>query len=171
VTLELFPTTGATFSPCRRYRYRLWRQWGNSLRWLAICGLNPSTADDRNDDPTIRRCMDFAKQWGFSALIMVNAFGFRSTDPVGLLGVEDPVGADSDKHLAEVARLADRFVFAWGRHVLLREILPARALRVFTIVREHATNEIGTFGVNGDGSPKHPLYLARTTQFVREGRL
>jgi len=171
VTLDLFMTGGASFSDCRFYRYRLWRQWSTKPRWLAICGLNPSTADEQQNDPTIRRCIDFAKQWDFSGLIMVNAFGYRSTDPVGLLAVDDPLGADNDRHLIEVARVASRFIFAWGRHVLLREILPPRADRVFALVREHAICEIGTLGLNGDGSPKHPLYLAKSTPFLPEGRL
>lgn len=168
-SLDLFPTSGALFSPCRLYRYRLWRQVEPKFsRRLVVCGLNPSTADETQDDPTIRRCIDFARQWGFSDFTMMNAFAFRSTDPTGLL-ITDPVGPDNDRHLAEVAALADRFIFAWGKHDKLKAILPARGRRVAAIVRQHTAGEVGTFGFNGDGSPKHPLYLPKATQFQLEG--
>lgn len=171
MNFELFPTSGAIFSPCRTYRYRLWRGLAPKFSgYLVVCGLNPSTADETTNDPTIRRCLDFAKQWGFSDFMMLNAFAFRSTDPEGLLPVADPVGPETDRHIVAVSVLADRFVFAWGKHERLKSILPARGQRVMELVRQYARGEIGTFGANGDGSPKHPLYLAKTTAFVPEAQ-
>ena len=76
--------SGAHFSPCERYRYRLWRCWDASKWKLAIIGLNPSTATHEEDDPTIRRCIGFAKRDGYGGLLMLNLFALRSTDPKGL---------------------------------------------------------------------------------------
>jgi hypothetical protein len=67
-------TKGAVLSDCRRYRYRLWRCWGDGNHRVAFVGINPSTADEVDDDATIRKCVGFAKRWGFSALDMVNLF-------------------------------------------------------------------------------------------------
>jgi hypothetical protein len=137
---------------------------------MAVCGLNCSTADEREDDPTIRRCIDFAKQWGFTGLLMTNLFAYVSTAPSGLLTVAEPVGMENDQHIIDVAGIAERFVFAWGRHEILKTILPGRAGLVHDMVRLYSRGDIGTLGVNGDGSPRHPLYLPKTTQFVRESR-
>jgi len=72
----------AAFSPCRTFRYSLWHQWGDdSLGYAMFIGLNPSTADETLDDPTVRRCINFARDWGYGALCMTNLFAFRSTDP------------------------------------------------------------------------------------------
>ena len=74
----------ATFSPCRRWRYTLLRRWEPAnLIVVAFIGLNPSTADETLDDPTIRRCIGFAKAWGAGGMYMLNLFGWRSTDPAG----------------------------------------------------------------------------------------
>ena len=71
---------GADISPCGRYRYSLWRKWGPGATCMFV-GLNPSTADETADDPTIRRCMAFARDWGYGALCMANLFAYRATDP------------------------------------------------------------------------------------------
>ena len=84
------------FSPCRRWRYTLWRDWmddvleleeragNNSAKYAMFIGLNPSTADETRDDPTVRRCVGFAKSWGYGALCMTNIFAWRDTDPAGM---------------------------------------------------------------------------------------
>jgi len=76
----------ATFSPCRKYRYSLFRIWDEDKSLVLFIGLNPSTADEKEDDPTIRRCINFAKQWGwgYGGLIMGNLFSFRATQPSDL---------------------------------------------------------------------------------------
>ena len=76
----------ANFSRCRQYRYALWRQWGASADFVLIVGLNPSTADHRRDDPTIRRCIGFARDWGYSGLCVANLFAYRATYPAQLKG-------------------------------------------------------------------------------------
>lgn len=157
--------SGATLSECRCYRYRLWRSWGDRDHRVVFVGLNPSTADEARDDPTIRKCIGFAKRWGFGALDMVNVFAWRSTDPRGLLAAADPVGPDNDESLRAAFDGAHRIVWAWGRHnSRVRELVAGRVGRAgwFSVARGC---EVGTLGRAQDGSPRHPLMLAYTTRF------
>ena len=86
--------SSATFSHCRKYRYTLWRNWAGLMPtgkgYAMFVGLNPSTADETNDDPTIRRCIAFAKAWGYDALCMTNIFAFRATNPMVMLAQPAP---------------------------------------------------------------------------------
>lgn len=150
---------GATFSPCRGYRYHLWRSWGNRERRVAFVGLNPSTADETRDDPTIRKCIGFAKRWGFEAIDMVNLFAWRSTDPTGLRLVVDPVGPANDETLTRVLFDAARVVLAWGSHAPVRTLI---AQRVAALSLTHTLQGF-TLGRSKDGSPRHPLMLAYST--------
>jgi hypothetical protein len=86
----------AVFSPDETWRYELRRVWDPTRPSMAFVGLNPSTADARHDDPTVRRCINFAKRWGFGGLIMLNAFAFRAADPREMMAAADPVGPDND---------------------------------------------------------------------------
>ena len=165
--------TGAEFSPCRRYRHRLWRAWDASLPTCAFIGLNPSTADETHDDPTIRRCVAFARTWGFGRCEVLNLFGWRSTDPMGLLRRRQASREADDRALARVMGEASRLVLAWGTHRRIHRVLAPRVLAVRRHVDAIASQmrttgrriEIGTLGTNADGSPRHPLYLARSTAF------
>jgi hypothetical protein len=161
----------AAFSECRRYRYRLWRSWGDPSNRLLVVALNPSTADEAVDDATIRRCVGFALRWGFGALDVVNLFAWRSTDPVGLLGVASPVGDGNDESIVGACASASRIVLAWGSHTksgALRDMVAARGARARAMVVASVPGdiEVGTFGRNKDGQPKHPLYLRGATAFV-----
>lgn len=159
-------SNGATFSQDLRYRYRLWREWGDVTRRMVVISLNPSTADETHDDPTVRKDIGFAKRWGFGALDKLNLFAWRSTDSRGLLGQDDPVGAGNDMAIMRALSTASRVVLAWGRHDHLKAILPARVAVVRAIVQEYARCEVGTIGKpNSDGSPKHPLYISYVTEF------
>lgn len=144
----------AAFSPCRRYRYRLCRVWNPKLSSVMFVGLNPSTADEQDDDPTVRRCIGFARKWNFGGLILVNLFAYRSTNPSGLFAVADPVGPGNDKHIMAIARAAERVVLAWGTHGTLLD----RDQHVLSLLP-------GAYclGVTKEGHPKHPLYLAGNT--------
>lgn len=157
---------GATFSPCERYRYTLWRTWDAALPSVAFVGLNPSTADANFDDPTIQSCQRLARAWGFGRFVMLNAFAWRSTDPDGLIGLADPVGPDNDDAIRGVVSKAERVVVAWGRFSKIRAMLDGRAFVLRRLLREHA-REVGTLGLNGDNSPKHPLFMKGTTEFVQ----
>lgn len=145
------------FSPDRRYRYTLRHEWNplfGSGRYAMFIGLNPSTADEHDLDPTLRRIRGFADREGFGCFVMTNLFAFRATDPKVMKAHPEPVGPDNDHWLAETARGADLVVAAWGTHGahLDRQTAVARVL-----------GRVGCpllcLGVTGAGFPKHPLYL------------
>lgn len=154
-------STGAVFSPCRRYRYRLWRRWGDGPT-VAFCMLNPSTADETANDPTIERCERRARAWGYGRLLVVNLFAYRATDPSDMLAQADPVGPDNFAAIVQALKDSQMFVCAWGTHGSHLEMGDTilRRMREFYPGRAHALK------VNRDGSPAHPLYLPYTLKPV-----
>ncbi len=110
--------SGAVFSPCGRYRYKLWRVWdpARPLGCVMFLMLNPSTATDAEDDPTIRRCSGYARSWGYGGLYVGNLFAYRATDPTELRRAADPVGPDNDRALLEMVAQCGLVVAAWGSH-------------------------------------------------------
>lgn len=149
--------TAAAFSPDGAYRYTLHRDWSGGLfdtepRVLVWCMLNPSTADDHQDDPTIRRCIRFSRRDGYTGLVILNAFALRSTDPKGLAAVDDPVGPDNDQWIAKYATGAD-VVVAWGayRH--------ERISQVAKMLEEVTGGRLRCLGTTKSGEPRHPLYV------------
>lgn len=155
------PFMGALFSEDRVYRYRLWRHWSEGPT-MAVIGLNPSTADETQDDPTIRRCIGFAKREGCGRLEMLNLFGLRSTDPTQLSLVEfDPIGPDNDDTIMAIAGAADVVVAAWGAE----KYAVARA-RDVTAMLAAAQVPVRCLGRTASGAPRHPLYLHRDTELV-----
>ncbi len=96
--------TDAKLSNCRNYRFALWRTWDESKPFAMIIGLNPSTADEVENDPTITRCINFAKSWGYGGVCMANLFAYRATEPSVMKSQNDPVGADNDVWLANLAK-------------------------------------------------------------------
>ncbi len=152
---------GALFSADGRYRYRLWRRWDPSRRVIAFCMLNPSTADAERDDPTIRRCIGFARAWGRGGVEVVNLFALRATDPISLRDSSDPVGSENDRAIAAAARRARAVVIAWGMHGMLgardREVLALLSRRTRLLC----------LGWTVQGQPRHPLYLRRDVQPMR----
>lgn len=145
------PNCAAIFSRCRTWRYSLWRVWGDEPIMMVI-GLNPSVADETQDDPTVRRCIRFARDLGYGGLVMTNMFGYRSTDPRGLDKVFDPNGPDNDRSLREIAARAGIVVAAWGADKATRSRLPGLK-RVLEDVSIHCLAR------TKDGLPRHPLYL------------
>jgi hypothetical protein len=160
---------GAILSEDRRYRYRLWRAWGDGNRRVAFVGLNPSTADENVDDATIRKCVGFAKRWGFGAIDMINLFAWRSRDPRGLLDVEDPVGPDNDAAIKYVVAIAQRVVWCWGQHPSkVAGLVTLRCMRTaFGPGDIPNGTEVGILGQRlASGAPRHPLMLAYSTPFM-----
>lgn len=149
----------ATFDPSGRYRYRLARSWRRGRR-VAFVMLNPNNADATRDDPTIRRCVGYARRWGFAALDVVNLFALRARHPRDLRRAEDPVGPDNDRHLRAAIRRADLVVCAWGATPLARE----RAASVLGLLRGA---RLRCLGRTKGGAPRHPLYLRRDVRLVR----
>lgn len=136
-------------SPCRTYRYELWRTWNGSGPSCVFVGLNPSTADETEDDPTIRKCVKFAQTWGYGSLCMVNLFAFRATKPKDMLAAADPIGPDNDATLRRLVPCAGLIVAAWGNDGWYKE----RDKAVMAILpRLHCLKR------NSNGSPAHPLY-------------
>jgi hypothetical protein len=149
-----YTSQGATFSPDRVYRYLLWRTWDEPRGSCLFVMLNPSTADERVLDPTLRRCLGFAQAWGFGGFQVANLFALRSTDPAGLRAVEDPEGPENDRHLLEAARACGGIVVcAWGVHGEYRD----RAAAVEQLLLPHA--DLVALRLTKAGHPSHPLYL------------
>ncbi|MDF1565284.1 MAG: DUF1643 domain-containing protein [Deltaproteobacteria bacterium] len=154
---------GAVFSESETYRYVLWRDIGTPLftfdvvQSIAFLGLNPSTADQNVNDPTITRCERRARSLDYERFYMVNLFGLRSTDPKALYTEPDPIGPGNDEALAKIISVADTVVLAWGVHGELR----GRAREVLRMI---PTNKRVCLGVTKDGHPRHPLYISNETQ-------
>ena len=144
----------AIFSPCRGYRYALIRLWDEESPQAMFIGLNPSTADETQDDPTIRRCVRFARDWGCGGLAMLNAYAFRTTNPKEILTVGDPVGPCNDAYLRAFAATTNIIVAAWGVHCSARRE---------EVICKAINRPIHCLGVTKAGRPKHPLYLRADT--------
>jgi hypothetical protein len=152
---------GAIFDDKRRvYRYVLWRRWGSRTSRVLFVMLNPSTADEHVLDPTVRKCVKWAKQWGFGALDVCNIFAWRATDPKELYHIPDPIGPDNDRWIQTTAMMAAMVIVAWGKHGALKR----RGEEVAQMLAKHNPY---CLGVNADGSPEHPLYIAKATQPIK----
>lgn len=132
------------------YRYTLHRKWAEGPSILFIM-LNPSTADEKKDDPTISKCVRFAKRWGFGSLYVGNLFAYRSTDPEGLKKISkgQAIGEENDRYLTHLLTKCVKIVVAWGNHGIngtydMQQILKDKKL--------------WCLDVNKNGSPAHPLY-------------
>ncbi len=147
---------GAVFSPCRRYRYSLFRRWAEGPQCCFVM-LNPSTADELKDDPTIRRCIGFAKSWSCGSLVVGNIFAYRSTDPDELYRQEDPVGPENDRWLQFMQTESPLVIAAWGNHGTHQ----GRGDAVRALVPG-----LYVLGLTKTGQPKHPLYVAGVTKPV-----
>src|SRR4051794_33548014 len=150
-----FRGTGARFSADRRHRHALWRVWDADRGLCNFRMLNPSTADESADDPTVARCTRRAQTWGYGGLVVTNLFAFRTTDPAGLRFAPDPVGPEDDAAIVGAAGVAAMVVCAWGNHGSYR----GRASTALAL--------LGRLGVTPHhlaltrrGEPAHPLYLA-----------
>ena len=147
------PLAGAELSADRVYRYALARRWSVGPYALFIC-LNPSTADEQLDDPTVRRCIGFAKSWGgYGAVCIANLFAYRATDPREMKVAVDPEGEENMAWLDALSERAGITVAAWGAHGGFMD----QGKRVASRLRNpHA------LALTKDGQPRHPLYLKKT---------
>lgn len=148
--------SSAVFSEDGRYRYSLKRRW--SERPLMVwCMLNPSTADANQDDPTIRRCIGFALRGGYGGIHVVNLMAYRATDPAECLQQFDPCGPENDDYLERAARGTGQVVCAWGTKA------PEKIVKrgVSHLAGDVAGADLICLGTTKNGSPRHPLYVAR----------
>lgn len=151
--MNLFDSGGAVFSPCGKYRYRLWRSWASGSGTVNFLMLNPSTADESANDPTVERCEQRARAWGFSRLIVTNLFAWRDTSPEAMKAAAEPVGAGNDAAILEAARESDRVICAWGVHGL-------HLGRSAAVLQMLACIDLWALRLTSEGQPSHPLYLA-----------
>ena len=152
--------TGALFSTDRTYRYLLWRTWDTCEPLVLFVGLNPSTADENLNDPTIRRCIAFAKRFGAGGVIVGNLFAYRATKPRDLFLASDPLGPQNDEMLVQATRLVSTTVACWGTHGSFL----GRSAQVASLL-----GEVQCLGTTKAGQPRHPLYLRHDTLLRRFG--
>ena len=202
--MENYLKAGATISPCGNYRYRLWREWrlGKSTQWdmwteedgspcldgegkqlgepltCLFVMLNPSTATGEEDDPTIGRCVAYAKAWGYDRLEVVNLFAWRATEPRDLLAVSseaDPVGFANQDAIQEAVYRAGIVVCAWGvtgSYLGQDETALGWITQAVELMAEEGRKiEVCALKRTKDGFPSHPLYLsAHLKPFAYNGR-
>ena len=148
---DLFSINGAAFSECRNYRYALWRIWDNDLPKVMFIGLNPSTANENTDDPTIRRVVRFAKKWACGGVYMMNLFACVTPYPEQVKNWSDPIG-DNDRWLIDIAKVCNgQVVCAWGDFKVAKE----RAIEVKSMF----FGRTWALVINKNGTPRHPLYV------------
>lgn len=134
------------------YRFLLGRSWDADLPVCVFIMLNPSTADARTDDPTIRRCINFAKSLGYGSLLVGNLYAFRATDPRDLFKASDPIGgAKNDEVLVDLLSRGEVVIAAWGAH--------GKPDRVADVLRLPGADKIKALGITQSGAPRHPLYI------------
>lgn len=158
VTADIVDSRCVWDGPNNIYRYTLIRIWDKSKPKIAFIGLNPSVADERQDDNTVRKCINIAKRDGYGQLVMLNAYAYRSTDPKGLTCQFDVVGRFNDRYIAEETKSADKVVVAWGNH--------ATDDRHTTLLKVLDGQQLYCFAKNNNGKPKHPLYVSLKTPLV-----
>lgn len=149
----------AVYSDCEKYRYALTRVWEPAGRKALFVMLNPSTATEVQNDPTVERCERRARALGFGAFQVTNIFAWRDTDPRKMRAAADPVGPENDAAILNGADSADQIICAWGTHGAHLDRGPA----VEALLRGTA-RPLFHLGLTKDGHPKHPLYIGYATQ-------
>lgn len=155
----------ATISECGQYRYQLSRVWDMELPAVCFIMLNPSTADAEKDDNTIKRCIEFARSWGFGSLYVVNLYAYRSRYPQGMLAVHDPKGPDNLKYITSITEKCEKVICAWGNASIvsrLEKLYPG-----YLPLKSISAMKLHYLALANDGTPKHPLYLKSTLKPIK----
>ena len=165
-----YTSQNARFSACKSYRYSLGRSLSEGSGKAVFIGLNPSTADQAEDDPTIRRCVGFAQvwgcvgfaqAWGCSSMEIVNLFAYRATRPEEMKRSAKPIGRNNDRWIATAISEATLSIACWGNH--------GELLRRSESIRDRYPKLL-CLGINASGAPKHPLTIKATqTPFAYSG--
>lgn len=163
LAIDVGSGAGAHISPCGTYRYRLWRQWDTTKPLLGWVMLNPSTADAQTDDPTIRRCKGFARDWGYGGIVVLNLFALRSTAPAALDDHPAPIGPDNDTELAGCIEQPVT-VMAWGAFAPRKRAQVAARLLWDNYTAHPDTGRLAVLGWTASRMPRHPLYVPAATQ-------
>jgi hypothetical protein len=146
------------------YRYLLWREWNSNSKTISFIMLNPSRADAQINDPTITRCINFAKSWGYGRLEVVNLFAYRTSKPLLLKQAVEPIGKDNaprsgslrDRYIVESVAKSDRVILAWGNHGTWKK------QDLYTLELLKNCINLYSLGITKKGCPRHPLYLRST---------
>ncbi len=159
---EKLSASGAVFNSTRTHRYVLWRllEEHDPKRAIAFIGLNPSTADEVKNDPTVTRCIGYARRWGYGRFFMLNIFSLRSTDPKGLYNCPCPAEPRNDRAIMEVARRVERVMLCWGNHGRQME----RGQKVLDMLQGFSCYHLTKTKA---GQPGHPLYLKASLDALR----
>jgi hypothetical protein len=161
----LFQHSVAHFSACEKFRYWLRRDWDLTKNSITFLMLNPSTADEMVNDPTIERCQRRAITMGFGSMIIVNLFPFRMTDSKLLNTVDNLLGdiKEADEAILRAVELSEMTVCGWGKHALAA----SRAQHIMALLRlKNLQNKVMCLQLNADNSPQHPLYIGYAKQPV-----
>jgi hypothetical protein len=144
---------GAIFDASGSYRYSLWRAWSAYHPRIVFVLLNPSAADEQRNDPTIRRCIGFARAWNYGSVEVVNLFAYRTTNYRELFKVNDPVGEENNRFLMQAVERCSTVVVGWGT----RGTLLGRDRQVMSLLA--GRKDVYCLGITKDGLPRHPLYV------------
>lgn len=161
--------SGAIFSPDKKYRYCLWRSRHQHIdpplkpHAIMFVGLNPSTANESTNDPTVTRCMNFSWDWGYDFFFMMNVFALRSTDPKLLYTAHQPRGLLNPFYIQRVAQKCNAAVCCWGNHGKYCNA----GKHVEMILRYKSNIQIFHFGLTNENQPKHPLYLPKDNKIIK----
>lgn len=147
-----YVSLNARFSPCLQYRYSLERTWAGGKGRVLFVGLNPSKACRTTDDPTIRRCVGFAKYWGFNSMEIVNLFAFRTTYPTDLKMAANPIGSLNDLWINDAQKRSDKTIICWGS-------IGRLSYRASDVLKQ--LEDPYCLKINKTLEPAHPLYLQK----------
>lgn len=145
---------GAIFSSCRNYRYILWRKWDSSKPMILFIALNPSKANEYQNDPTIRRLISFSQTWNYGGFFICNLFALCSTDPKELkksIQPKEALGDSNDSYIVQCSELSEKIIFAWGNNGNLFD-RHQEVIKMFP--------DAYCFHKTKSEQPKHPLYVA-----------
>lgn len=148
----------ACISEDKLYRYMLYRIWDEKKPIISFIGLNPSTADDKIDDATIKKCINYTKNWGYGGFYMLNLFAFRTKSPYDIMESTNPIGLENDEYIEKYIKLSDKVICAWGNHGKFNN----RSKEVLSGIENKYYLKI-----NKSGEPAHPLYLKNSLIPIR----
>lgn len=154
-------SSGAVFADDRNHRLYLWRRWNKDRPWLMFIGLNPSTADERLNDPTVRRCIGFAHRWGYGGIFMCNVFTLVSSNPQKL-NSQPPLVQGAYFVMKVIRERCDKAVASWGNLITKVRTGESRVERI-----KEGLSPLYCLGTTKQGQPRHPLYLPSSAELVK----
>jgi len=156
--MEAKTSQGAFFSSYRKYRYALWRIWDDTKPYVMFIGLNPSIANEIDNDPTIRRCINYSKGWGYGGVYMMNLFAYVGTNPHDMKNAQDPIGPKNNDWLHKISGNAGIIIASWGNDGLYLN-------RSYQIKKK--LPKLHCLKINKNGEPAHPLYQKLNLKPIR----